>query len=334
MKNFKYGLLAASALCASGLVAFVLPATARDRSDVSVSITLGNAAFGYSDGYYDQSRGWHDWRDEDERSWYRTNHGPTYFDMNRSQDRDQYRGDWREGRRSDWRNDRGRADFSIVLNNVAFGYSDGYYDQNRGWHDWRDNDERDWYRSNRGPSYYEMRREQDRDQYRSDWRDGRRSNWRNDRSRADFSIVLSNVAFGYSDGYYDQNRGWHDWRDNDERDWYRSNRGPSYYEMRREQDRDQYRGDWRDGRRSHWRNDRGGVDFSIILGGVVFGYSDGYYDQYRRWHTWRSNDERRWYQQNRRQSYYNMRHNRDRHRGRIDWREGRRQDWRDSRDRN
>lgn len=333
MNKFKYGLLAASALCASGLLAVASPALARDRSDVSISINLGNAAFGYSDGYYEQDRSWHGWRNDDERNWYRENHGSTYYDIVRSQDNDRYRGDWRDGRRSDWRGDRGGVDFTISLGNVEFGYSDGYYDRNRQWHNWSNESERDWYRRNRGTTYNDMRRDDDRDQYRHDWRDGRRQGWRVGNAPVSFSIVLSNVAFGYSDGYYDQNRGWHDWRDDDEREWYRSNRSPTYYEMRRDQDRDQYRGDWRDGRRSYWRNDRDSTNFAIILGGVMFGYSDGYYDQDRRWHTWRNKDERRWYQQNRRRSYYSMRHNQDRHRGRIDWREGRRQDWRDGWDR-
>jgi len=68
MNKFKFGLLAASALCASGFVALASPATARDRNDINISISLGNAAIGYNDGYYDQNRDWHAWRDDDERS--------------------------------------------------------------------------------------------------------------------------------------------------------------------------------------------------------------------------------------------------------------------------
>lgn len=331
MNKFKFGLLAASALCASGFVALASPATARDRNDVNISISLGNAAIGYNDGYYDQNRDWHAWRDDDERAWYRSNHRQSYFEMNRSQDRDQYRGDWRDGRRSDWRNDRDGPDFSIVLNNIAFGYSDGYYDRDRSWHDWRNDDERRWYEQNRRQYYHEMRRRDDRDDRRIGWRDGRYNTW-NDNGSVDFTIVLGDVAFGYSDGYYDQQRRWHNWRNDNERRWYQQNRRQYYHEMRRYDDRDARRVGWRNGRYNTW-NGNGNVDFSISLGSVVFAYSDGYYDESRRWHKWRNTNERRWYQQNRRQTYHNMRRNQDRQRSRIDWREGRQQDWRDRRDR-
>jgi|GEM_PF-2138891 len=152
-----------------------------------------------------------------------------------------------------------------------------------------------------------------------------------DRGDSNFSVSLGNVQFGYSDGYYDNDRRWHRWRSNSHRNWYRHNHGDSYYHMRRSRDRDQYRRDWRGGSRADWRGngrDRGG-DFSISLGNVVFGYSDGYYDNDRRWHGWRNDNERNWYQRNHRRTYYQMRRNRDNHRNRRDWREGRRNDWRD-----
>lgn len=76
------------------------------------------------------------------------------------------------------------------------------------------------------------------------------------------------------------------------------------------------------------RNDGG--SFSISLGGVMFAYTDGYYDRNRRWHGWRNSAEREWYRQNRRDTYYNMRRARDRDRNRRDWRDGRRDDWRDN----
>jgi hypothetical protein len=70
------------------------------------------------------------------------------------------------------------------------------------------------------------------------------------------------------------------------------------------------------------------TSFSITLGDVVIAYSDGYYDNNRRWHPWRNNDERNWYQKNRRASYHGVRHDRDRDRKRRDWRDGKRNDWR------
>lgn len=72
----------------------------------------------------------------------------------------------------------------------------------------------------------------------------------------------------------------------------------------------------------------GNASFSIQFGNVVIGYSDGYYDGNRRWHRWRNDRERSWYQQNRRTSYYHTTRDRDRDRKRRDWRNGRRNDWR------
>jgi hypothetical protein len=74
------------------------------------------------------------------------------------------------------------------------------------------------------------------------------------RNGVSFSFVLGNVAFGYSDGYYDRNRRWHGWRNNTERNWYQRNHRDSYHHMRRDHDRDHNRRDWRNGRRHDWRN--------------------------------------------------------------------------------
>lgn len=254
MNKFTHSLLAASALCAVGTVAVSMPAAARDRDNVSVTFSFGDAAFGYDDGYYTSDRRWHEWRDDDERAWYQQNHGDRYHRMNRYDDRDDYRRDWRDGRRADWRGDRG-ADFSISLGDVAFGYDDGYYDSRRRWHAWRSDEERAWYRQYRGPTYYQMGRYDDRDAFRRDWRDGRRADWRGGND-VGISVSLGSIVFGYSDGYYDSGRRWHRWRNDDERRWYQQNRRQSYYHMMRDRDRDRNRRDWRDGRRNDWRSDR------------------------------------------------------------------------------
>ena len=327
MNKFTIGLLAASALCSAGLAVTTVPAAAQYRGDSNFSVSLGDVAFAYSDGYYDNERRWHSWRDDDERIWYEQNHGPSYYQMGRNDERDQFRRDWRDGRRDSWRNSGGDSNFSISLGNVAFGYSDGYYDNNRGWHSWRDDDERIWYQSNYRPTYYHYSRYNDRHQWRRDWRDGRRNNWRND-GEVGFSVSLGNVAFGYSDGYYDNNRRWHRWRNVNQRNWYRQHHGKTYYQMRRYRDLDRFRRDWRDGRRNDWQV-VGNSNFSISLGNVVFGYSDGYYDNNRRWHTWRNDNERNWYRQNHGQTYYQLSRDRDRDRYRRDWWEGRRNDWRE-----
>jgi hypothetical protein len=39
---------------------------------------------------------------------------------------------------------------------------------------------------------------------------------------AGFSFRIGDVAFAYSDGYYDHGRRWHAWRGARERDWYRA----------------------------------------------------------------------------------------------------------------
>ena len=244
MKKLMLGLMATSALCALGVAATALPAAARATVDFSVS--LGDVQFGYDDGYYDNDRRWHDWRNDDERDRYRQSHNDSYYQMSHSDDRDTYRRDWREGRRNDWRNG-GEGDFSVSLGNVVFGYNDGYYDNSRRWHQWRNRNERDWYRQNHSQNYYEMRRYRDRDRNRRDWREGRRNDWRVSGSGGDFSISLGKVVYGYSDGYYDNGRQWHSWRNDDERNWYRENHRRSYYDMGREEERDHDRRNWRNG---------------------------------------------------------------------------------------
>jgi len=321
MNGYKFGLLAASALCVSSLVATTGSAFARDRADVSISIGLGDAAFGYSDGYYNQDRSWHGWQNDEERNWYRETHSSTYYDMGRRQDNDRTRGDWRDGRRSDWRDDSASTDLSVSLGNVEVGYNDGYYDRSRQWHSWNNNGDRDWYQRNRATTYNDMRREDDQDPYHRQLRRGGQS------GSVDFSVSLGDVEFGYSDGYYDRSRQWHNWRNDEERSWYRQNRFATYNDMRREDDRDETRRDWRDGRREGWRTGNGPVGFSLVLGRAVIGYTDGYYDDDRSWHGWRSNEERSWYRRNRGRAYYNVPRDRERDRHRRDWRDGRRDDW-------
>jgi len=52
-----------------------------------------------------------------------------------------------------------------------------------------------------------------------------------------FSFRVGDVAFGYTDGYYDHNRTWHTWRAN-ERNWYRTHYKTSYRAMRHDRDHD------------------------------------------------------------------------------------------------
>jgi hypothetical protein len=227
-----------------------------------------------------------------------------------------------------------RGDFAIQLGNVGIAYYDGYYDHDRRWHRWDSNAQRNWYRLNHRNCYFHIRRDRDRDRDRRAWWQGRRSGWRCIGGGPDFAIVLGNVVFAYEDGYYDRDRRWHYWQSDAHRDWYRRNYAQTYFTFRRDTDRDRYRRDWWEGRRSDWRfygdrDDRGGVDFSIMLGNVVFAYEDGYYDRDRRWHTWQSDAHRDWYRRNHARTYHSFRRDRDDDRMRRDWWEGRRDDWDD-----
>ncbi|MEQ1754376.1 MAG: hypothetical protein ABL973_09615 [Micropepsaceae bacterium] len=114
MTKFTFRLITASAILAGGLFAVSVPAEARDRNPVSFSVTLGNVQFAYTDGYYDNNRRWHSWRNDNERSWYYRNHRRSYYNMRRDNDRDCNRRNWRNGRGNDrdcnrrnWRNGRG-----------------------------------------------------------------------------------------------------------------------------------------------------------------------------------------------------------------------------------
>lgn len=40
------------------------------------------------------------------------------------------------------------------------------------------------------------------------------------------------------------------------------------------------------------------TSFSFRIGDVRMAFTDGYYDRYNRWHSWRSPRERYWYQSN------------------------------------
>lgn len=72
-------------------------------------------------------------------------------------------------------------------------------------------------------------------------------------SGTSFSIILGDVVIAYSDGYYDRNRRWHGWRNNNERNWYQQNHRDSYHGIRHDRDNDRKRRDWRDGKRKDWR---------------------------------------------------------------------------------
>ena len=109
MKHIIKGALIALALAGAPIVASV-PATAA----VDFSISLGNAAFGYSDGYWDRDRHWHAWRNAEESEYFRTHYGEHYVAVRHDHDRKDRDQGWRnerwwdQGRDGDRNGDRDR----------------------------------------------------------------------------------------------------------------------------------------------------------------------------------------------------------------------------------
>ena len=73
---------------ALGTAAVATPAAA-DHADVGVQFQIGNAAFGYSDGYWDRDHHWHHWRNERERHYFREHDRGHYYDRDHSHYRDE-----------------------------------------------------------------------------------------------------------------------------------------------------------------------------------------------------------------------------------------------------
>jgi hypothetical protein len=56
--------------------------------------------------------------------------------------------------RGGYRNDRGGSMIAIDFGNIAFAYDDGYWDNSRHWHAWRDGNEVRAYRNHRGNHFH------------------------------------------------------------------------------------------------------------------------------------------------------------------------------------
>jgi len=63
-----------------------------------------------------------------------------------------------------------------------------------------------------------------------------------------------------------------------------------------------------------------GVSVGVDLGGIAFGFRDGYWDRGHHWHHWRNHHEAAMWRAENREHYYAWRHDRDRSMG---WREER-----------
>ncbi len=55
----------------------------------------------------------------------------------------------------------------------------------------------------------------------------------------------------------------------------------------------------------------GTIGLSFDIGNIAFAYQDGYWDRGRHWHTWRNDDELRYYRNASGNQYYDWKHDRD-----------------------
>jgi Spy/CpxP family protein refolding chaperone len=87
-----------TALIASALAGAPLLASAPAMAATDFSISLGNAAFGYSDGYWDRDHQWHAWRNRAEAAYFRDHYRDHYYAVRHDRDR--------KDRDKGWRNER------------------------------------------------------------------------------------------------------------------------------------------------------------------------------------------------------------------------------------
>jgi hypothetical protein len=60
------------------------------------------------------------------------------------------------------------------------------------------------------------------------------------------------------------------------------------------------------------------ADVAIAIGGIAFGYNDGYWDREHHWHAWQNREEAEHWRAENREHYYARNHDRDKDQG---WRE-------------
>ena len=77
------------AIVAIGLAGVTLAtAETAEAARVGVSLDIGNVAFGYQDGYWDQGHHWHAWRNRREANYYRHASGAEYHAWRHDRDAD------------------------------------------------------------------------------------------------------------------------------------------------------------------------------------------------------------------------------------------------------
>ena len=88
--------LISSALVALALAAAPIMATAPAQAAVDFSLSLGNAAFAYSDGYWDRDHRWHAYRNRAEARYFRDHFRDHYVATRHNHDRKDRNMGWRE----------------------------------------------------------------------------------------------------------------------------------------------------------------------------------------------------------------------------------------------
>jgi hypothetical protein len=94
VKHIIKGALIALALAGTPIVVSG-PATA---AGVDFSVSLGNAAFGYSDGYWDRDHHWHNWRNKAESKYFQDHYREHYSAARHDHDRKDHDQGWRNDR--------------------------------------------------------------------------------------------------------------------------------------------------------------------------------------------------------------------------------------------
>jgi hypothetical protein len=79
-----------AAILAVGLAGATLAtAGVASAAGASVTLNLGDIAFGYNDGYWDHGHQWHQWQNKDDMQSYRTAQNNQFHDWKHSRDPDQ-----------------------------------------------------------------------------------------------------------------------------------------------------------------------------------------------------------------------------------------------------
>ena len=87
--------LITSALVSLCLAGATLGAGTPASAAADFSISLGNAAFAYSDGYWDRDHHWHAWRNRAESEYFRSHFGEHYVNTRHDRDRRDHDQGWR-----------------------------------------------------------------------------------------------------------------------------------------------------------------------------------------------------------------------------------------------